>query len=664
MKIDLVNRYEIKILTICMILLAAAAGWLLLTRPAYRIEGDFLQREDRRHADAWLAEQMQSPIAEHRARACLALGRIGNPETLDLLISAAKDPIARVRAAAAFAIGEMEDEATLAELGLEPEERAAEALLGMLHDDERKVVANTVEALGKLGWRTALEPITRTPAPLPVTLAALLRMRGVELAPWIGDWMKSDDQDIRWAAAVALAELGVPVDSETTRSLINLTRDTNPFVRAAVARGLAGAEPTAEIVDSLAKLASDRDPKVRIEAVRSIGAVHAKGSLEMLAAALSDANENVRITAVEAMATLGDHRASSLLQSLRFRDSPVAWAAEQTLAALTTSDAHFFTGFRGVPPIYKNPAGMEAFVQALGKLPSERATELLAELWESGEEHVSPVRSLVLHTLAAQGIADLRSYLAAAVEDTDWTVRRTALELMPSPRVETCLAAYRRAIAQPATAVRIAALDAASRALRSPEQRKFFLEALADPDRLVRIRAAKHLRMLHDEDHGQQIGLADTRYAREDYQRIARTLNRRLKIDTSDGMLDVLLDYEHAPLTAENFFELARRGYFNGQRFVTVVPNQFVKAGDPRGDGQGGPGYTIRCEVNTRPFLRGSLGMAVGEKDSGGSQFFICLSPQLLFDGRYTNFGRLISGDDVIDRITTETRILGIEMSE
>ena len=129
-------------------------------------------------------------------------------------------------------------------------------------------------------------------------------------------------------------------------------------------------------------------------------------------------------------------------------------------------------------------------------------------------------------------------------------------------------------------------------------------------------------------------------------------------------MLDVLLDYEHAPLTAENFFELASRGYFNGQRFVTVVPNQFVKAGDLRGDGQSGPGYTIRCEVNARPFMRGSLGMAVGEKDSGGSQFFICLSPQLLFDGRYTNFGRLLSGDDVIDRITTETRILRVYVSE
>ena len=664
MKIDLVKRYEIKILTICMILLAVAAGWVLLTRPAYRIEGDFLQREDRRHADGWLVEQMQSPIAEHRARACLALGRIGNPETLDLLITAVKDPIPRVRAAAAFAVGEMDDRATLAERGLAPEERAAQALLGVLHDDKRKVVANAVEALGKLGWQPALEPLTRTPAPLPITLASVLRIEGTELAPWIAGWMKSDDQDNRWAAATALPELGVPADSETIRSFINLTRDTNPFVRVAAARGLAGADPTTEIVDSLAKLTNDRDPKVRIEAVRSIGSVRAKRSLEILVLALGDANDNVRTAAVEAMAVLGDERAISALQALRFKDSPVAWAAEQALATLATNDAQFFTGFRGVPPAYAGPPAMEAFVRALGKLRSKRATELLAELWESGEERVEPVRSLVLRTLAARGGADVEPYLAAGVENPDWTVRRAALDVMPNPRVEACLAAYRRALAEPATAVRIAALDAASRGLKSSEQREFLLEALADPDRLVRIRAAKHLRKLHNEDHRQRIGLADTRYLREDYQRIARTLNRRLKIDTSDGVLDVLLDYEHAPLTAENFFELASSGYFNGQRFVTVVPNQFVKAGDPQGDGQGGPGYTTRCEVNTRPFLRGSLGMAVGEKDSGGSQFFICLSPQLLFDGRYTNFGRLISGDDVIDRITTETRILRVVASE
>jgi cyclophilin family peptidyl-prolyl cis-trans isomerase len=72
----------------------------------------------------------------------------------------------------------------------------------------------------------------------------------------------------------------------------------------------------------------------------------------------------------------------------------------------------------------------------------------------------------------------------------------------------------------------------------------------------------------------------------------------------------------------------------------------------------------MRSEINGQPFLRGSLGMAVERRDSAGSQFFICLSPQPLADGRYTNFGRLLSGDDLLDGITVETRILRMTVVE
>ncbi len=134
--------------------------------------------------------------------------------------------------------------------------------------------------------------------------------------------------------------------------------------------------------------------------------------------------------------------------------------------------------------------------------------------------------------------------------------------------------------------------------------------------------------------------------------------------------------------------ELAGQGFFDNQRFVEVVPGSYLKAGVPAGQGSGvlehgspgsseaqappapaaatlgGPGHTIRSEMNTQPFLRGSLGMAVETRDSGGSQFFICLSPQPLADGRYTNFGRLLSGDDLLDKITVETRIVRMTVVE
>ena len=83
-----------------------------------------------------------------------------------------------------------------------------------------------------------------------------------------------------------------------------------------------------------------------------------------------------------------------------------------------------------------------------------------------------------------------------------------------------------------------------------------------------------------------------------------------------------------APQTARNFMALARKGFFNGLQIHRVVPNFVVQDGDPRGDGEGGPGYTIRDELNERPYLRGTVGMALDWHDTGGSQFFITHSPQ------------------------------------
>jgi cyclophilin family peptidyl-prolyl cis-trans isomerase len=122
-------------------------------------------------------------------------------------------------------------------------------------------------------------------------------------------------------------------------------------------------------------------------------------------------------------------------------------------------------------------------------------------------------------------------------------------------------------------------------------------------------------------------------------------------IETTRGTIHVELAVLDAPLTAENFTRLARAGFFDGQMIHRVVPNFVVQAGDPRGDGEGGPGYTIRDELNQRPYLRGTVGMALDWADTGGSQFFITLSPQPHLDARYTAFGRVVSGMDVADAI-------------
>ena len=106
-----------------------------------------------------------------------------------------------------------------------------------------------------------------------------------------------------------------------------------------------------------------------------------------------------------------------------------------------------------------------------------------------------------------------------------------------------------------------------------------------------------------------------------------------------------------APLTVRSFTELARAGFFDGTAIHRVVANFVVQDGDPRGDGEGGPGYTIRDEINQRPYLRGAVGMALDWADTGGSQFFITHSPQPHLDGRYTVFGQVIDGMEVVDAL-------------
>jgi cyclophilin family peptidyl-prolyl cis-trans isomerase len=101
----------------------------------------------------------------------------------------------------------------------------------------------------------------------------------------------------------------------------------------------------------------------------------------------------------------------------------------------------------------------------------------------------------------------------------------------------------------------------------------------------------------------------------------------------------------------ENFVNLARKGFYDGQGIHRVVPGFVIQGGDPRGDSEGGAGYTIRDELNERPFLRGTVGMALDWEDTGSSQFFITSSPQPQLEGRYTVFGRVISGMEVVDQI-------------
>ncbi len=126
---------------------------------------------------------------------------------------------------------------------------------------------------------------------------------------------------------------------------------------------------------------------------------------------------------------------------------------------------------------------------------------------------------------------------------------------------------------------------------------------------------------------------------------------KKALIETEKGSIVLELFEEDAPNTVANFVKLANDGFYNGIKFHRVISNFVIQGGCPKGDGTGGPGYTIKCEINSRKHKTGTLSMAHAGKDTGGSQFFISHSPQPHLDGVHTVFGQVTEGMDVVNSI-------------
>jgi cyclophilin family peptidyl-prolyl cis-trans isomerase len=240
-----------------------------------------------------------------------------------------------------------------------------------------------------------------------------------------------------------------------------------------------------------------------------------------------------------------------------------------------------------------DPVVRAAAANALGELKPPGGAAALAEAYRLGQRDATYVaRAASLGALAAYGAADAVPVLNAALADKDWAVRVRAAALLKG-------------------------LDPAS-----------------DAD--VRMRPAP------------------TSHAAEFYAApgiVTPPVSTQIYFEVDRGLIQIELAVLDAPLTVESFITLARRKFFDGLPFHRVVPDFVVQGGDPRGDGEGGPGCTIRDELNERPYLRGTVGMALDWADTGGSQFFITHAPQPQLDDRYTVFGRVIEGMEIVDQI-------------
>jgi cyclophilin family peptidyl-prolyl cis-trans isomerase len=261
----------------------------------------------------------------------------------------------------------------------------------------------------------------------------------------------------------------------------------------------------------------------------------------------------------------------------------------------------------------------------------------------------------------------VRAAMRGHLRDPDFQVRAVLLVGLAGQAttddLAAAFAAYDLALADRDADARLAFWQLADSALGHahgtlPDSVAHRLDALSRPtDPLERMAAARNARFAAWRDGTgtpRELAWYETR-AREAAER--RPVAR---IETERGTLELVLASNDAPLTVYNFVALARRGYFDAQRFHRVVPNFVVQGGDPRGDGNGGPGYAIRDELNRLRYDRGALGMALSGPNTGGSQFFVTHSAQPHLDGGYTVFGRLVAGGEVLDRIVQGDRIVRV----
>jgi cyclophilin family peptidyl-prolyl cis-trans isomerase/HEAT repeat protein len=605
-----------------------------------------------------------------RWRACRAFARLQDSTAVPGLLDAlAGDPDVAVRREAAFALGQVGSrQATLA-LGVAAREQP-----------DLAVRARAIEALGKLGDPRGTGPVaahlTHPEAELSREAAiALWRLGDSTAVQPLAEALQSKDAWTRAFCAYALEK--TPVPRITIKALSRRVGDDAPAVRAYVARAL-GRQRSKDALGPLLTLAGDRDPVVRISAVRGLGALADSAALPQVLAALGDADPHVRETAAAAAQALGSRDAlPGLRTALDDRDGGVRLAAVRALAALSPETA--------TRDLAERLADAERFVRAgvfetLGRVPDPEALltvkRVAAGIRPVGGSASAEERAGAFSGLAAvPGRREGRDEIVAGLSDGHWLVAAAAAEAAGASGDSTLVPELTRLLrANPdpkevdvplSVLSAIATLGpAAARGSGVPGLRAALDSVLADPDPRVRDAAGRAYaaafgdsalaaaRAARPAPPWREGALADYRAAlaeQDSTGAVGRVRGAVMK--TARGEIELALFPREAPLTVRNFVTLAERGYFDRLRFHRVVPYFVIQDGDPSGTGAGGPGYAFRCEYNRLRYDTGALGMALSGKDTGGSQWFVTHGPQPHLDGRYTIFGHVVRGQDVVDRI-------------
>ncbi len=193
--------------------------------------------------------------------------------------------------------------------------------------------------------------------------------------------------------------------------------------------------------------------------------------------------------------------------------------------------------------------------------------------------------------------------------------------------------------------------------------KQLFIENLSNSDYDIAKLSADALKKITGTDYESQI--TPPRYRTDfDWEFIEKLNEKKFaSISTNKGTVKIELFPDIATFTVQNFVKLGEKGYYDNTLFHRVVPNFVIQGGDPTGTGYGGPGYSIRSEFSPLKYDSYTVGMASSGTDTEGSQFFITHSPQPHLEGRYTLFGKVIDGFDVVDKIQIGDKIESVSFS-
>lgn len=637
-----------------------------------------MQLEDRRVPAAELQKFTMHPRWEVQRRAALALGRLRDPEAATTLVELMSSSSPEVRVEAAFALGQLALPATnKALIKLFREEKDLEVRLTLI-EALSKVTLDSLppETDSTLVVQLGDDiPIVRAEAALALGRLAQRNLKRPQWSEKLSALLQDKGEEVRWRACYALMRVA---DSTTAPALSNALQDRSARVRMQAARAL-GVLAAHAAMPALKQVAQhDTDWRVRVNAATALGRIK-YSAVEFSPAhfPLADENLHVRSAALQALGnTLERLRkansgfvadsCSALLQERIKENVNAHWqeraAAVQALVQLLQLEAlpSLLPLLNAEPPQLR-----AALANTLAALAGDEAFLALEKL--AGEENTA-VRLAALEALAkfsAQNHA-LPIYLKA-LQSNDPVLAATAAQKLAADstqrfqHAEGIVAAYRQvreALDAETAQMFFNAMAQCGNRVAQPALE----EALQAQDLVIARAAAEALKKLTGVNYAERLPRTIAATQPFTFAEIKNLKGAWAEITTESGTFEVALLPEEAPLTVLNFVRLANRKYFDGQTIHRVVPNFVMQTGDPRGDGWGGPGYAIRSEFGRLRYVRGMMGMASAGPDTEGSQWFITHSDQPHLDGRYTIFGRVRKGMEIVDALHVGHKIVRVKI--